>query len=144
MPRLSRASAAASPPMPAPTTTTCFDVLMATSQPSVNRCGWPAVDSLRFHARCLHHRGPARNFPGDKSREVPRGADTKLEAELFHAGDHLRGLQRRVDRGVELVHDIGGGSPPRPPPPPQFKGEFGQAEPPPRGPRAPQALASPS
>src|SRR5262249_17262663 len=121
MPRLSRASAAASPPMPAPTTTTCFDVLMATSYPSVNRYGWPAEDSLRFHAGCLPPRAPARNFPDDESREVPRRADTKLEAELFHAGDHLRGLQRRVDRGVELVHDIGGGSRPRPPPPPEFE-----------------------
>src|SRR5262249_33222708 len=128
MPRLSRASAAASPPMPAPTTTTCFDVLMATSYPSVNRYGWPAEDSLRFHAGCLHHRAPARNFPDDESREVPRRADTKLEAELFHAGDHLRGLQRRVDRGVELVHDIGGGSRRRPHPGPEFEREFIEAE----------------
>src|SRR5262249_44442079 len=112
MPRLSRASAAASPPMPAPTTTTCFDMLMGPSQPSVNRCGWPAEDSLRFHAGCFHHRAPARNFPRDESREVPRRADTKLEAELFHAGDHLGGLQRRVDLSVELVHDVVGESSP--------------------------------
>src|SRR5215831_1121869 len=122
MPRLSRASAAASPPMPAPTTTTCFDVLMATSQRRVNRPAWPVEDSLRFLAGCLHHRGPARNFPSDKSREVPRGADTKLEAELFHAGDHLGRLQRHVDLGVELVNDVGGSSSRRPHPGPEFEG----------------------
>src|SRR5262245_66510718 len=126
MPRLSRASAAASPPMPAPTTTTCFDVLMAPSQPSVNRCGWPAEDSLRFHAGCLHHRAPARNFPRDESREVPRRADTKLEAELFHDGDHLGGLQRRVGCGVELVNDVGGSFFRRPHDDKQFKGEYGE------------------
>src|SRR5262249_59897163 len=98
-----------------------------------NRYGWPAEDSLRFHAGCLHHRAPARNFPDDESREVPRRADTKLEAELFHAGDHLRGLQRRVDRGVELVHDIGGGCPPPPPPPPEINGKVRPGEPPQRG-----------
>src|SRR5262245_66675941 len=114
MPRLSRASAAASPPIPAPTTTTCFDVLMAPSQPSVNRCGWPAEDSLRFHAGCFHHRAPARNFPRDESREVPRRADTTLEAELFHAVDHLERLQRRLVRGFEIVPDFVGLSSPRP------------------------------
>src|ERR1700704_2622950 len=118
MPRLRKASAAVNPPMPAPTTATFFDVLMGGSAPSVN-C--PTEDSLGFHAGCFHHRGPARNFRRDKNREILRGANSGLEAELFHAGDHLRGLQRLVDRGVELFHDVGGNSKRRPNPGPEFQ-----------------------
>src|SRR4051794_28328960 len=104
MPRLSKASAAVNPPMPAPTTATFFDVLMGDPAPSFPK------DSLGFHARCLHNRGPAGNFRRDKNRKILRRANSGLEAELFHAGDHLRGLQRLVDRGVELSRDVGGKS----------------------------------
>src|SRR5271166_2197164 len=39
MPRLSKASAAVNPPIPAPTTTTFFDVLMGGFAPGSDRCG---------------------------------------------------------------------------------------------------------
>src|SRR4029450_2677374 len=85
-----------------------LNVIVHSSRSSVNRAGWPAQDSLRFHARCFHHRGPARNFRRDKIREILRRANSVFEAELFHAGDHLGGLQRLVDRCVGLVDDGGG------------------------------------
>src|SRR6476620_9665786 len=118
MPRLSKASAAVNPPMPAPITTTCLDLLMGDSAPGVN---WLGLDSLGFHAGCLHHRGPARTFRRDKRREILRRANSGLEAELSHAGDHLRGLQRPIDRGVELLYDVGGSSSRRPHPGPEFQ-----------------------
>jgi hypothetical protein len=34
--------------------------------------------------------------------EILRRANSGLEAELFHAGDHLEGSQRRVDRNGRL------------------------------------------
>src|SRR5262249_25326477 len=77
---------------------------------------------------CFHHRGPARNLRRDKGGEIPRRANSKLEAELFHAGHHLGRLQRRVDRGVELVDDVGGSCGRRPHPGPEFEREFVEPE----------------
>src|SRR6266404_345496 len=128
MPRLSKASAAVSPPMPAPTTTTFFDVLMGDFPPCVTRFGWPAEDSRWFHAGSFHHCGPARNFRRDKSRKILRRGNSRFEAELFQAGDHLRGLQHLIDRGVELFHDVGGDSGRRPHPGPELKRELVEAE----------------
>src|SRR5215831_3526103 len=172
MPRLSKASAALNPPMPAPMTRTCFDVLMAIFAPKefpprlIQRRAviaghsasedarrraydpathllrnkliaktdgpagdeWPAQHSLRRYPGCFHHRGPARNLRRDKGGEIPRRANSKLEAELFHAGHHLGRLQRRVDRGVELVDDVGGSCGRRLHPGPEFEREFVEPE----------------
>src|SRR5215468_10931980 len=102
MPRLSKASAALNPPMPAPMTRTCFDVLMAIFAPKefpprlIQRRAviaghsavggvprpagdeWPAQHSLRCYPGCFHHRGPARNLRRDKGGEIPRRANSKL------------------------------------------------------------------
>src|SRR5262252_7584881 len=128
MPRLSKASAAVSPPMPAPTTTTFFDVLMGDFPAGVTRVVWPADESLLSHAGSFHHRGPARDFRRDKSRKILRRGNSRFEAELFHAGDHLGGLQRLIDRGVEPFHDVGGNSGRRPHPGPELKRELVETE----------------
>src|SRR5262245_16041792 len=114
MPRLSKASAAVNPAMPAPTATTCFDALITDSAPDKEHSRWSTEVSLGFQPRCLHHCGPAWNLGRDKIREVPGRADSGIEAEFVHAGDHLDGLHRFVDRGIELFNDVGGSSSGRP------------------------------
>src|SRR4029453_2732522 len=69
-----------------------LNVIVHSSRSSVNRSGWLAEVSLRFHAGCFHHRCPARNFRRDKSREILGRANCVFEAELFHTGGHLVGL----------------------------------------------------
>src|ERR1700745_2704447 len=128
MPRLSKASAAVNPAMPAPTTTTFFDAFIGNSTPDEKRSRWPTEVSLGFQARRFYHRGPAWNLRCDEICEVPRRSNSRIEAKFVHAGDHLRGLQRFVDRGIELFNDVGGCSGGRPHAGPEFQRQLVESE----------------
>src|SRR6516162_7696589 len=121
MPRLSKASAAVSPPMPAPTTTIFLDVFMGDFTPCGNVLDGEPRGHCDFTPEAFTTAVQRGISAATKAAEILRRANSRLEAELFHAGDHLGGLQRRVDGGVELVHDVDGNSGRRPHPGPELK-----------------------
>src|SRR5262249_60838784 len=105
MPRLSKASAALNPPMPAPMTRTCFDVLMAIFAPK------------EFPPRLIQRRAviAGHSAPEDARRRAYDPATHLLRNKLI-----AKQMDPRVNRGP--ADNVGGGAPPpgghRPAPPP--------------------------
>src|SRR5580704_13865753 len=63
--------------------------------------------SLRLDVGGLDYLAPLLGFGGEEFAEFGRRHDHRLGAELGIAGFHLGRRQRLVERGVDLVDDIG-------------------------------------